>query len=99
MPSSQRKSVTASRRRLKRHSFVRVEVHVRKDDAALIRGVAQALSDPAREAEARALLREHFGANKAKIFKAFRRHTDVAGDGNLPPNEMRRSRKPGGQAT
>lgn len=70
MPSSQRKSVTASRRRLKRHSFVRVEVHVRKDDAALIRGVAQALSDPAREAEARALLREHFGANKAKIFKA-----------------------------
>ncbi len=69
MPSSQRKPVTAYRRRLKRRGVVRVEVHVRKDDAALVRGVAQALSDPAREAEARAMLRERFGANKRKGFK------------------------------
>jgi hypothetical protein len=32
--------------------------------------VARALSDPAREAEARALLRERFGAAKAKGLKA-----------------------------
>jgi hypothetical protein len=70
MPGSQRKSVTAYRRRLKRRGVVRVEVHVRKDDAVLVRGVAQALSDPAREAEARAVLRERFGAGKAKGFKA-----------------------------
>ena len=43
MPGSQRKSVAAYRRRLKRRDVVRVEVHVRKDDAALVRGVAQAL--------------------------------------------------------
>ena len=68
--SIQRKSVTAYRRRIKRRGVVRVEVHVRKDDAALVRGVAQALSDPAREAEARAILRERFGAGQAKSFKA-----------------------------
>ena len=61
MPSTQRKPVSAYRRRLKRRGVVRVEVHVRKDDAALVRGVAQALSDPVRETEARALLRERFG--------------------------------------
>jgi hypothetical protein len=70
MPSSQRKPVSAYRRRLKRRGVIRVEVHVRKDDAALVRGVARALSDPAREAEARALLRERFGAAKAKGLKA-----------------------------
>jgi len=48
MPSTQRKPVSAYRRRLKRRGVVRVEVHVRKDDAALVRGVAQALSDPVR---------------------------------------------------
>jgi len=70
MPRSQRKPVTAYRRRLKRRGVVRVEVHVHKDDAALVRGVAQALSDPAREAEARAILRERFNASEAKGFKA-----------------------------
>jgi hypothetical protein len=70
MSGSERKSVIACRRRLKRRGVVRVEVHVRKDDAALVRGVAQALSDPARETEARAMLRERFGAGRAKGFKA-----------------------------
>src|SRR5947209_3044057 len=60
----------ALRRRLKRRGIVRVEVHVRKDDAAPVRGVAKALADPAREAEARALLRERFGADNAKSLKA-----------------------------
>lgn len=70
MPSAQRKQLSAFRRRLKQRGVVRVEVHVRKDDAALVRGVAKALADPAREVEARALLRERFGANKAKGLKA-----------------------------
>ncbi|HEY2186895.1 MAG TPA: hypothetical protein VGH39_18050 [Xanthobacteraceae bacterium] len=58
------------RRRLKRRGMVRLELHVRKADVALVRGVAQALADPAREAEARAVLRERFGATKAKGLKA-----------------------------
>ncbi len=70
MPTAQRKRLSAHRRRLKRRGVVRVEVQVRKEDAVLLRGVAQALSDPAREAEARALLRERFGATGAKGLKA-----------------------------
>lgn len=58
MPSAQQKSaLTEYRRRLKRRGVIRLEVKVRKDDVALIRSVAKALSDPTREVEARALLR------------------------------------------
>ncbi len=70
MANAQKKSLSAYRRRQKRRGVVRVEVHVRKEDAALVRGIAQALSDPTREAEARLLLREHFGAAEAKGLKA-----------------------------
>jgi hypothetical protein len=70
MPISQRRSVSAYRRRLKREGIVRVEVHVRKQDAALIRSAAKALADPELEAETRALLRERFAAGKAKGLKA-----------------------------
>jgi hypothetical protein len=70
MPSAQHNRLSAHRRRLKRRGVVRVEVQVRKQDAALVRGVAKALSDPTREAEARALLRERFGAATAKGLKA-----------------------------
>ena len=48
---------------------MRLEVHVRKDDAALIRGVAKALADPGRATEARTLLRERFSAVQAKGLK------------------------------
>lgn len=50
--------VTRWRKRRQRQGFVRVEVEVRKEDAALVRGVAAALVDPARETETRAVLRE-----------------------------------------
>jgi hypothetical protein len=70
MPNTQRKALTTYRRRLKRRGVVRLEVHVRKDDAALVRGVVTALADPARESEARALLRESFGTGKATGLKA-----------------------------
>jgi len=41
-----------------RRGFVRVEVSVSKDDASLVRDVAAALSDPARRAAARLLIRQ-----------------------------------------
>jgi len=50
--------------------MVRVQVYVRKGDAALVRGVVNALADPKRQAETRALLRERFGTGKAKGLKA-----------------------------
>ena len=69
MTTNQRKSLAAYRDRLKREGMVRVEVHVRAQDAPLIRGAAKALGDPELEGEARAVLREHFGASLAKGFK------------------------------
>jgi hypothetical protein len=66
----QKKSLSEYRRRLKRRGVVRLEVHVRKEDASLVRGVVTALSDPSRESETRAMLRERFGVSKATGLKA-----------------------------
>jgi len=70
MPRSQKKALAAHRRRLKQRGIARLELRVRRDDIPLVRGVVEALSDPAREGETRALLRERFGATHAKSFKA-----------------------------
>lgn len=70
MPSSQNKALSTYRRRLKREGIVRLEVKVRKEDAALVRNVASALVDPERESDARALLRERFGASDSAGLKA-----------------------------
>jgi hypothetical protein len=53
-------SLVSHRARMARRGFVRVEVNVSKDDASLVRHVAAALSDPARQAAARVLLRQRF---------------------------------------
>ena len=70
MPDSQRKALTTYRRRMKGKGFLRLEVQVRKDDAALVRSVVSALADPAHETEARALLRERFAVRPAVGLKA-----------------------------
>lgn len=69
MPSPQKKTLSAYRRRQKQRGVIRLEVHVRKDDAGLIRKVAKALYDPVRATEARALLRERLGAPQANGLK------------------------------
>jgi hypothetical protein len=69
--SRRAKSPLASHRaRMTRRGFVRVEVSVRKDDASLVRHVAAALSDPARQAAARALLRQRFAEPPKMSLKA-----------------------------
>ena len=70
MSNVQKRAVTAYRRKLKRQGIIRLELHVRKDDADLVRGVARALSNPEQEAEARALLRERFGGRRPRGLKA-----------------------------
>jgi hypothetical protein len=60
MASKSSSSVAIHRARRERQGFVRVEVNVRKEDVGLVRRVASALSDPARQAEARKLLRQRF---------------------------------------
>ena len=70
MPNSQRKAVSTYRRRMRGKGFFSLEVQVRKDDAALVRSVVNALADPEHEAETRALLRERFAARPALGLKA-----------------------------
>ena len=65
MSSAQKKAISSYRRRLKQHGMVRLEVSVRKADAELVRDVVRALADPQKEREARALLKERFGTEKA----------------------------------
>ena len=70
MADTRKKAVTSYRRRMKRRGLVRVEVQVRKEDAALVRSVAGALTDPSLAGEARTMLRERFGPRAAKGLKA-----------------------------
>ncbi len=60
MSSRAKSSLASHRARMRRQGFVRVEVSVRKEDASLVRHVAAALADPARQAAARTLLRQRF---------------------------------------
>ena len=62
--------VTAWRQRRQRQGFVRVEVQVRREDAGLVRDVASALGDPAREDEIRTILRERISPVRAGGLKA-----------------------------
>ena len=70
VPTTRKQALIAHRRRQKRRGVVRLEVHVRKSDAVLIRGLVKALADPAREVEVRAALREQFARGAAKGLKA-----------------------------
>ena len=70
MASSDLSPVTRWRRRRQRQGFVRVEVQVRKEDAALVRDIAGVLGDPAREAGMRAMLRETIASPRTGGFKA-----------------------------
>ena len=70
MADSQRNALATYRRRMRGKGFLRLEVQVRKEDAALIRSIVGALVDPALEAEARALLKERFSRPPTPGLKA-----------------------------
>lgn len=70
MTSTESSPVTQWRKRRQRQGFVRVEIQVRKEDAALVRDVATALVDPERETETRAILREKIALPRAGGLKA-----------------------------
>jgi len=63
-------SLATYRARMERQGFVRVEVNVRKEDVSLVRGVASALADPSRQAEARRLLQQRFAEPAKADLKA-----------------------------
>ncbi|MCY4214379.1 MAG: hypothetical protein OXF68_12225 [Gammaproteobacteria bacterium] len=70
MTSTEPSPVTRPRKRRQRQGFVRLEIQVRKEDAALVRNVATALVDPERETEARAVLRERMAPPRPRGLKA-----------------------------
>jgi len=67
---AQRKAINNFRKRLKQRGMARLEVNVRRDDAALVRNVVRALSSPEQEQRARDLLRQHFGSGHREGLKA-----------------------------
>jgi hypothetical protein len=70
MSGRAKSSLSNHRARMAHRGLVRVEVNVCKDDAGLIRQVAAALSDPARQAATRLLIRQRFGEPAANDLKA-----------------------------
>ena len=60
MATARKTPVDTFRRRLRQKGMVRVEVHVQKDDAVLVKSVARALSNPKMAAEARTILKARF---------------------------------------
>jgi len=89
MGRTQNSSITKYRSRMKRRGLVRGDVQVRQEDAALVRNVANALGDPARETDARALLRQQFGSSVAQGLKALLARAPLEGI------DLRRSRDTG----
>ena len=67
------------RARQKRQGLMRLEVQVRKDDAALVRNIAKALSDPEREEAVRNLLSARFGTPGPVGLKALLAATPLDG--------------------
>jgi tRNA U34 5-carboxymethylaminomethyl modifying GTPase MnmE/TrmE len=82
-------AVSAHRRRLRSRGLMRLEVQVHGEDAALVRAVAAALADPARAAEARALLRGRFPPTAARSLK------DLLASAPLDDVDLERSRDTG----
>ncbi len=70
MPGRSNSALATHRARKARQGFVRVEVSVHEQDAGLVRDVAAALSDPARQVAARALSRQRFAAPPGTGLKA-----------------------------
>lgn len=60
MPKVQKTASTKSRAHHMHPDLVRVEVHVRKEDAALVHRIARMLTDPASQARTRTILRQSF---------------------------------------
>ena len=94
MPNPEPSPVTRWRKHRQRLGFVRVEVQVRKDDAALVRNVAKALVDPQRETETRAILREQIAAPRSGGFRALLASAPLEGISLERPCDLGRDAAP-----
>lgn len=67
MSSQPKTPLQAFRARIRQRGLVRVEVHVPREDAALIRSAARALVDPPTAPKARSILRATFASPGANL--------------------------------
>ncbi len=86
--------VTRWRKRRQRLGFVRVEIQVRKEDATLVRNVANAPVDPEREAETRTVLRERIVAQRSGGLKALLASAPLEGIDLERPRDFGRDTAP-----
>ena len=70
---------------MKRRGWVRCEVNIRREDVDLVRTVAAMLADPAREAMARAVIRESFEEPEAPGLKSLLASAPLVGFDIEPP--------------
>jgi len=73
---------------------VRLEIQVRKEDAALVRDVATALGDPERETETRAVLRERIATPRHGGLKALLTSAPLEGIDLERPRDFGRDTAP-----
>ncbi len=83
-----------TRWRRQRQDFVRVEIQVRKEDAALVRDVGTALVDPERETETRTILRERIAGPCAGGFKTLLASAPLEGIDLERPRDVGRDAAP-----
>ena len=89
MTAAQKTPIETFRKRLRQKGLVRVELHVQKDDAALMRNVANALGNPLIAAETRSLLKARFSKASHQGLK------DLLASAPLDGIEFERSRDMG----
>jgi hypothetical protein len=90
MTTARKTPLNSFRSRQKRQGVVRVEVQVRKEDAVLVRGVARALGDPQRAAEARSLLKARFAKPPSAGLKALLASAPIEGIEISRPRDLGR---------
>ena len=90
MPTARKTPVHAFRKRLRQKGMVRVEIHVREEDANLVRSVARALGDPQKAAETRSILRARFTTPTKPGLKALLASAPLEGVDLRRPHDMGR---------
>lgn len=90
MATARKTPVETFRKRLRQKGMVRVEVHVLKGDAVLVKSVARALGNPKMAAEARAILKARFTKPAQAGLKALLASAPLAGVELERPRDMGR---------
>lgn len=90
MDTARKTPVDTFRKRLRQKGMVRVEVHVLKDDAVLVKSVARALGNPKMAAEARTILKARFTKPAQAGLKALLASAPLEGVDLERPRDMGR---------